>query len=265
MYLVYGYHNWTEDRDKIVMRSSVDGRNFGNAVTILDDSRFHEFWNPELLIRPDGTWLLYITGRLTSNEPPKIFLGISTNQGTSFSIVESGGQPIPVLSDYRFGSVTTAPSGEFVFFATSNVDNQLYRLTSTDGITWSLAASLSTWGFDVSTAVYDTQLELYIVTLDPPSTIGNDCSTPTWKYPTIRVSASGQSFSYWSQEHFFSGLAGLSAEAAPLTDQTGKVTSQVPRLIYMTDQESASYNRGGSTSNIIVADWKRGIGASCGN
>src|SRR5205814_6134595 len=143
--------NWSDNHDRIYLASSADGRGFNPARQVLDDTGLFEVWHPRLVVRGDGTWLLYTNIKYTSSENfPSVALATSVDGGNTFQWVldPNTGLPLKIIGGYRWGSVTSQPGGPFIQFATSNADNTLNQFTSTDGVTWSGPTSLGVWGVD---------------------------------------------------------------------------------------------------------------------
>jgi len=276
VYLGFGYHYWGDNLDRIYMGTSTDGGQSFSTRMIIDNSQFCiygssgcEFWSPDLVIRDDGTWLLYVTGHQTSatQATPRVFVARSNNGGSSFTFDWTGDnhdgngvlyQPSLGTQTYRFGPVTSAPGGPFIYYSTGNTDNYLWKFTSNDGISWTRASNLGYWGISFEGARYDNVSGHYIATLDPPVQISDDCSTPTWSYPLIVISSDGTSYSDLSVENYFFGYLGQSAEATPLGDRKGIIQSTTPMFLYMNSQPSSQYNQGGAWNYLFRVDWRRG-------
>lgn len=231
------------------------------------DTSSCEFWGPTLVIRDDGTRLLYVTGHQVSGLVPRVYLATSTDGGNTFNFAWScvGTTCTGVLDDslgaYRFGAVTSQPGGPLVYYAASNTDNHIYRFTSSDGLTWVRANDIGYWGFDFHDVKDDTTHNYYIATLAPMITISDDCSTPTWQYAPIVLSADGStgvSFSSVFAENYFYGWFSMSGEFAVLSDQKGLIQGGTPQLLYFNSNPNQSCCSG--NNSIMSVDWRRGSG-----
>jgi len=282
VYLTYGHHSWGDNKDRVYLGTSYDGRSFSHRL-LVDNWQVCPFgspcegaWAPELIIRDDGVWLLYFTGRHNSNQIPRTFVATSYDGGWTWNFNWQWDPYRPwqykgVFDDqeatYRFGTFASQPDGTLLAYATSNSNNLIYKFTSSGtgqnaGLVWTKVTSLGYWGIAPGDVKYDAVNGYYVWTLDPPTIISNDCDVPTWKYPAIALSFDGNFFSYPGVENYFNGTIVVSAEAAPLGNRKGVIQYGAPLLVYMNDQESATYNHP-TTNTLFVMDWRRGSGRGC--